>query len=68
MPIPITMPSSSRMKRQHKNVATAGTRSISEKKITIRNEPSMNCVPLFIYIETKGEKILLLVRHIGFTT
>jgi len=29
--MPITMPSSSRIKRQHRNVAVAGMRSISEK-------------------------------------
>lgn len=31
MPIPITIPSSKRMKRQDKNVANAGIRSSSEK-------------------------------------
>lgn len=36
--MPITMPSSSRMKRQHRNVVTAGMRSISENDGAVYNK------------------------------
>lgn len=35
--MPITMPSSSRMKRQHRNVVMAGMRSISENDGAVYN-------------------------------